>query len=392
MAQNKKARRSPGPAPSAAVPRSTALAAFGMLLTLAVIAVVAWIETTKPAVYLRIVQEDEILEWGTVWAFLGATAFFFLAAYRRMRAGKGLPWFLLGVGLFCFTVAGEEISWGQRLLGYRPPSYFLEHNYQQELNVHNVLDKDLRKSAVSFILLGYGLMLPGLALFSGLRRLLERLRIEAPSAALTPAFLATFVLYDAYPWDFTGEVVELAMGLGFLFAGMCASGITAGGPKRRAFQLIAATAATALVFLLGWANAVYSSGQRSGNPESVTAAGSEIEALRRDFQAMADANRGRPVTRCGLHKRVYTYVEQYDKDELLRGAFASLTAQGLPEDRAAYFIDPWNSPYWIRHRCDKDDGRVKVFVYSFGPNRRRDSDRWNILGDDVGTVIYERGR
>ena len=28
----------------------------------------------------------------------------------------------------CFVVAMEEISWGQRLFGYRAPAYFLGHN------------------------------------------------------------------------------------------------------------------------------------------------------------------------------------------------------------------------------------------------------------------------
>ena len=32
-----------------------------------------------------------------------------------------------------------------------------------------------------------------------------------------------------------------------------------------------------------------------------------------------------------------------------------------------------------------------TFVYSFGPNRRRDWSRWEILGDDVGAVVYQVG-
>ena len=57
----------------------------------------------------------------------------------------------------------------------------------------------------------------------------------------------------------------------------------------------------------------------------------------------------------------------------------------LPEERADYFLDPWNSPYWIRHRCSSK--RQRITIYSFGPNRRRDSDSRELRGDDIGAVI-----
>ena len=52
----------------------------------------------------------------------------------------------------------------------------------------------------------------------------------------------------------------------------------------------------------------------------------ELEALRRDF--VANAEDGRLPVRCGVHKRVYSYVEKYDADFLKRGAFAGLAQQG----------------------------------------------------------------
>ena len=60
--------------------------------------------------------------------------------------------------------------------------------------------------------------------------------------------------------------------------------------------------------------------------------------------------------------------------------------------RAGYLLDPWNSPYWIRHKCPQGGGRRRaVFVYSFGPNRRRDSTAWEIRGDDLGVTIVPVG-
>ena len=59
----------------------------------------------------------------------------------------------------------------------------------------------------------------------------------------------------------------------------------------------------------------------------------------------------------------------------------------LPPSESTISWDPWNSPYWIRDKCSKDRSRRSVFVYSFGPNRRRDSSHWEVAGDDIGTYV-----
>ncbi len=89
--------------------------------------------------------------------------------------------------------------------------------------------------------------------------------------------------------------------------------------------------------------------------------------------------------RCGLHKRVYTFVRQYGQRHLTRGEFANLHDRGLAPERLRFFLDPWNTPYWIRHDCRSSPR--KIFVYSFGPNRRRDSSRTEVLGDDIGAKV-----
>ena len=105
---------------------------LGSALMLAVVATAHGVQSTDPERFYQMVQEDEFLEWATFWAFLLAGFANFVAAARQRRAGQGVPWFLFGLGIFCFVVAMEEISWAQRVFGYRPPRYFLQHNYQQE--------------------------------------------------------------------------------------------------------------------------------------------------------------------------------------------------------------------------------------------------------------------
>ncbi|MBT8085614.1 MAG: hypothetical protein HKN35_14045 [Woeseia sp.] len=333
--------------------------------------------------YFISIQEDEYMEWATVWAFLFAGAAALIAAARRKQETARFPWYLYGLSLFCVLVALEEFSWGQRIFGYRPPAYFLEHNFQQELNIHNVIDTSFRKLVLTLVILGYGIVLPVLGFFQPLRDLLLRLGIEPGTVWLIPAFLGTYYLYDVYPWGHTGEWVELMLGCSMLFSLVP---ILQKPDKVATAGTLSAWAAGAWVTLivLGMLSGAASRVQRDVHPATMQAARDEVAAIKRDFES------GRVETRCNLHKRLYTFVVQYGETGLLDGEFATLQKQGLPSERADFLIDPWNSPYWLRDRCDRDAGKRYVFVYSFGPDRNRDSTTTEILGDDVGAYIQLR--
>jgi len=85
-----------------------------------------------PDRYYMLMQEDRLVEWGTVWLFLAAGLIGLRHSIRNRRIFDGL------VALFCLFIAGEEFSWGQRLFGFYSPEYFLANNFQQEVNVHNL--------------------------------------------------------------------------------------------------------------------------------------------------------------------------------------------------------------------------------------------------------------
>ncbi len=384
--RKKKTRRPSGPArPSTERGRAASRLRLVVenLLVLAVLAQAWALQKWNEDLYYRSVQEDEYLEWATFWAFMAAAALSFAVAWRQRRSGLKVPWFLLGVGLFCVFVAMEEISWGQRVFAYRPPSYFLEHNFQQELNLHNVVSTSWRKLALMGVILGYGVALPLLlAALPPLRKLAARLGVLASPLGLAPAFLATHIAYQTYPWSFTGEVVELMLGLGFLFA--ATELLLAQGAARPRSAVALSVAPWAAVIVLGFLTAGVSRWMWQARPEA-------IEGVRTEARALADDFLDRVGRRCGIHKRVYSFMEKYEEEGLLEGAFAALQAQGLPEERAEFFLDPWNSPYWIRYKCKKRPRIERGFVYSFGPNRRRDSTDWEILGDDVGATFHAVG-
>lgn len=369
---------------------SRSLALFANLLILGFLGFSGWLENAHPGAYYASAQEDQALEWASFWSFFAASLVFAIAALRQRRAAGALPWFLAGLTVFCFFVAMEEISWAQRVFGHRPPEYFLAENYQQELNLHNLASRDLRVWAFRGIVLGYGMLLPLLALISASRRLLDRFAIIAPPVALVPSMLAIFWLHLQYPWKFTGEIAECALGFAFLFAAMAnaANFVQTGTrPTLLRFALI-----PALVVALSFATAAWSQRRRSDHPSYARRATAEVQALRADFVALAKTRDRDSITKCGLHKRLYTFLEgkkPYMR-ALTNGAFAKLRGEGLPQERAEFFLDPWNSPYWIRDRCDEAAGRRSVFIYSFGPNRSRDSNRWEILGDDLGAYVIRK--
>jgi hypothetical protein len=362
-----------------------AAAVLANVLILGTLAFAAGLHETSSDLYYASVQEDEILEWATFWAFIATAGVSLVAALRQRRATGELPWFLAGVAVFCFLFAMEEISWGQRVFGYRPPTYFLQENFQQELNFHNVLSTQLRQLTLKAIILGYGVALPLSALLPAVRRGLERAAIVAPAPTLAPGFLAAYWAYESYPWTHTGEWVEMMLGLGFLFSVLLIARRFRSGEPSSSFLArppVAVAVSCLAVLGLGVASAAYSRGVRAARPEVLAAARTELEALRRDFAS------GEVRVRCNVHKRIYSFVEKYDQDYLYGGEYSRLVDRGLPEERAGFFLDPWNSPYWIRRRCEGD--RRIQFVYSFGPNRRRESDRWEILGDDIGAIISEK--
>lgn len=84
-------------------------------------------------------MEDGPIEWPQFFCFLGASIAGVMVAWKRFRAGH--PWqglLYVGFGLAAFLIAGEEISWGQRLFGWQTPADLAAINHQGETTVHNI--------------------------------------------------------------------------------------------------------------------------------------------------------------------------------------------------------------------------------------------------------------
>lgn len=348
---------------------------------------------TAPTTYDALVQEDRVVEWWTVLLFLGA------AALGGVRAVRGRRAFDLLVALFCLVVAGEEVSWGQRLVGFTPPDLFLANNTQQEANLHNfhgALGKP--KWLLMAALAGYGLLLPAVAWMGGRagaagssiedppttrsRRvaaepssnpvapahsragLLDRLGATAPPALLAPWFALSVGLLAWYPVEFTGEWVEAMAGALFLLA------LPSQG--RRAAAIAAGALAAALLLTTLGTRPVRADGATAARAEC---ARTEVEALLADI-VHGDAPTDRLLDAGRVHKRAWTMGEE---GYLHLAAARQFAASRCAAENAAagarrrrYAIDPWGTAYWVEASRPDDDGRRTIVVYSFGPNRRRD--------------------
>ncbi len=174
-----------------------------------------------PLAYIWATYEDLFGEWIQFWCFVVTAVLSVRMVFIRCRYRL----FFAILGLACFYVAMEEISWGQRVVGFGSPEFFKEHNLQGETNLHNLLTgpyrtmiKDALSYGLSAAMVIYGLVYP-LALRRKLRLAawLDRMGIAAPPLNLAPYFITAGIL-ELGPFSFNeAEVAELLIGFAVVF-------------------------------------------------------------------------------------------------------------------------------------------------------------------------------
>jgi hypothetical protein len=138
-------------------------------------------------------QEDHPVEWAQFGLCLFSGLTFALAAVRfRAHHYRGLAFLLLLTALGSVVLAGEEISWAQRVLGLATPGELAEVNHQAEMNMHNV-NVGIPSESL-FKIFSFGMGLGGVALSLLARRIdgpLHRTSwwLVAPPLLAIPGFL-----------------------------------------------------------------------------------------------------------------------------------------------------------------------------------------------------------
>ena len=156
-------------------------------------------------------SEDGLSEWWSVATYLaGAVAAGAAAWSLRATRHSVLKYFYLVLAVGLFLGGMEEVSWGQRLLGWGTPTALEQINFQGETTLHNVNFAD----NVIFEVLFWG---STLGLIGGLwrwtdnlRGLSDRMRMLLPSLMLAPALLLIMVWRTGDIWE-TANIPRLLM-------------------------------------------------------------------------------------------------------------------------------------------------------------------------------------
>lgn len=93
----------------------------------------------EKSVYKFLLDEDQIFEWATFACFALGGVIGLAIAWSQRRAGNrwAAALYLLFAAMMVFS-AGEEISWGQRVVDFETPVELLDINKQDEFTLHNI--------------------------------------------------------------------------------------------------------------------------------------------------------------------------------------------------------------------------------------------------------------
>lgn len=111
------------------------------LFSVAAIGITSYV-TGQEQLLLDLTVENSFYEIASVLVLLVLSGFCLLR-FIQHRNQPTIHYVLkaawLGIGLLALLAAGEELSWGQHLLGFSSTEFFNEHNLQQETNLHNLV-------------------------------------------------------------------------------------------------------------------------------------------------------------------------------------------------------------------------------------------------------------
>lgn len=187
--------------------------------------VLVWMPSTH-RLGLELVQENQVVELGSFFAFLFASFGGLWLSVRAARRGLGarVVWGFALLGLVFFVMAMEEVSWLQWFFHFRTPAAVSAVNEQHEFNIHNL---PVIQELNEWFLVAAGL----LGLILSRRSVLGPLGVPRPlgSAFLMVAVVGALEIYTL-EWPIPGrpdevityevEVAEMVLGgaaLGYMW-------------------------------------------------------------------------------------------------------------------------------------------------------------------------------
>ena len=159
-----------------------------------------YIYNFDPVNYIRLITEDQWAEYSTSLSFFICFVSFIFLACRPGPARERLVFALIAAA--ALFIAGEEISWGQRLFDLSVPEQLRQINQQDELTIHNIeAIRALRPHVVlAYLILGWAVFSVVCCRSARLDRMLKKTGLPAFPLPLIPLFLlysAIYILQDA---------------------------------------------------------------------------------------------------------------------------------------------------------------------------------------------------
>jgi len=187
------------------------------LVILAYVLVIFTILFTQVA--MELVHEDGPVEWLQFILFAAAGIVWIITAFHYRSSRKQFI-FTLFLCMVCIFLAGEEISWGQRIFAIDTPVPFVENNYQNEMNLHNMEFlgyKDLSYLAFGVFFLTLGVLLPlAKAISQKISNFLDNVCLPVVNIAYVPCFLAVFSITASNSTMLYQILLPLMVGIPFL--------------------------------------------------------------------------------------------------------------------------------------------------------------------------------
>lgn len=145
--------------------------------------------------FIIFIQEDGIVEYVQFIFYSLASILFFKSIKKSKHFFKKIYIILF---IFSFFIAGEEISWGQRILGIETPESYKQINHQDETTIHNLefIQFNLLHNAYIFV----GLI--GTFSYLFFKKFLPNSKfiVFCPDKFLFFGFFLTFIFYFSYDY------------------------------------------------------------------------------------------------------------------------------------------------------------------------------------------------
>lgn len=182
------------------------------------------------AMYAALLLPDETISWllkeerplegiGAVGLLIASVLAFLLWRHERATGGpRLLALSCLGLAIVFFIAFGEEISWGQRILGLETPESLEGINDQGETNLHNLSTSKANQLFQVFWLV-MGVLVPLASLYEPVRRRLVRLLPILP-VSLALVFIVNQIvikaadeIFETQPSLYDGTKYSVSYGL-----------------------------------------------------------------------------------------------------------------------------------------------------------------------------------